>query len=208
MLADWMPSSRLKERVRSVRAHGVALTLCAGILACSSFLPSLSSESTASVRTRAVMWFAEYDEVFTGYAVRSGPILGGGVLDVVNDHGDLRCVGRSEVRIVPPSVRPMDNCDGLMGVVSLFCSDGRPIELEYHIEESCRAGYGEGADHTGHVVHAVFGGSERHTDTMAREARSRLAGSPRLPGRRRDIRRRARRFAPPGLRRSRMCSRS
>jgi S1-C subfamily serine protease len=75
----------------------------------------------------------------------------------------------------------MDNCDGLMGVVSLSCSDGRPIELEYHIDESCRAGYGEGADHIGHVVRAVFGGSERHADTMAREARSRLAGSPRLP---------------------------
>ncbi len=149
--------------------------LCLGALACASLRPA------PPVRTRAVMWFDEYDEVFTGEAVRSGPILGGGVLDLVNDRGDIRCVGRSEVRIVPPSVRPMDNCDGLIGVVGLSCSDGRPIELEYRIEEGCRTGYGEGADHRGHVVHAVFGGSARHAEAMASEARAHLKGSPRLP---------------------------
>ena len=149
--------------------------MTAVIVACASLRP------VNSVETRAVMWFDQYDEVFTGVAVRSGPILGGGVLDLVNDRRDIRCVGRSEVRIVPPSVRPMDNCDGLSGVVTLSCSDGRSVELEYHVEEGCRTGYGEGADHRGHVVRAAFGGSEQHAATMAREARAHLKGSPRLP---------------------------
>ncbi len=153
---------------------GVAL-LCLGVVACAAL------GSAPAFRTRAVMWFGEYDEVFTGVAVRSGPVLGGAVLDLVNDRGDIRCVGRSEARIVPPTVRPWDNCDGLRGVIQLSCSDGRPIELEYRIEEGCRAGYGEGADHRGHVVRAVFGGSAQHAATMASEARALLAGSPRLP---------------------------
>jgi S1-C subfamily serine protease len=146
-----------------------------GMLACSAWLPS------EPVETRVVLWFDQYDEVFTGYATRSSAMLSGSFVDVTNQHGDIRCVGRSMVRVVPPDARPPKRCDGMTGWVDLSCSDGRSLELDVNVEEGCRTGYGRGQDGEGHPLHAAFGGSAAHAGTMAREAREHLQGSDRLP---------------------------
>ncbi len=145
-------------------------------LACSSLSP-LEPDG------RVVMWFDEHDEVFTGSVARTGPMLGRGFVDVVNHHGDLRCVGRTELRVVPPEARPPHRCDGMAGRVLLSCSDGRELLLDYTVEEGCARGYGEGRDSLGNGVRAVFGQSALRAEIAAREARARLAGADRLPPR-------------------------
>ena len=116
-----------------------ALALSAG---CAAWMGSSSAPSV----TQVVLWFEEFDEVFTGTATRSGLPLTGAFLDVTNHHGDLRCVGNTEVRIVPPGVRPPKRCDGMRAVSALTCSDGRQLLMEFVMEEGCGRGYGRGRD--------------------------------------------------------------
>jgi S1-C subfamily serine protease len=145
------------------------------LLACASWLPA------EPVETRVVLWFDQFDEVFTGNATRAAAMLSGSFVDVTNHHRDIRCVGRSVARVVPPDARPPKRCDGMTGSVTLSCSDGRSLELEVNVEEGCRTGYGRGSDDEGHPLHAAFGGTAAHATAMAREAREHLAGSDRLP---------------------------
>jgi S1-C subfamily serine protease len=129
-----------------------------------------------------VLWFDQYDEVFTGTAVRDGSALWGARLDLTNHHGDLRCVGESQPRVVPPDARPPRRCDGMTGQALLSCSDGREVSLDFNVEEGCRTGYGRGRDDHGNPLHAVFGGSARRVGLLAEEARDHLAAAGRLPG--------------------------
>ena len=135
----------------------------------------------APVETRVVMWFEDYDEVFTGQASQTAGPLSGGFLDVTNHHGDLRCVGPTWTRIVPPDARPPQRCDGMAGDAQLTCSDGRQIGMQFATEEGCGRGYGRGADAQGNPLHAVFGQSEERARVTAREARAHLSDMPRLP---------------------------
>lgn len=128
-----------------------------------------------------MLWFEEYNEVFTGQATRSGPLLAGSFLDVTNHHGDLRCVGPTTVRIVPPDARPPARCDGMAGTGDLTCSDGRRIQLSFSMEEECGRGYVRGRDEQGNSANGVFGQSALRASTTAREAREHLARSSRLP---------------------------
>lgn len=151
--------------------------LLSAALGCGAFMQA----EPETVDTRVVMWFDEYDEVFTGHAIRTGSMLAGGFLDVTNHHGDLRCVGETTVRIMPPGARPPIRCDGIRGVAELSCSDGRLLTLDYTVEEGCRRGYAEGRDDHGNPLHAVLGGSVMRASMLAREAREQVAHAGRLP---------------------------
>lgn len=137
--------------------------------------------SSEPVGTRIVLWFEAYDEVFTGQATRSGPLLAGSFLDVTNHHGDLRCVGPTTVQIVPPDARPPARCDGMAGTADLTCSDGRQLQMNFSMEEECGRGYVRGRDDEGNSLNGVFGQSALRAAITAREAREHLVGSGRLP---------------------------
>jgi S1-C subfamily serine protease len=160
-------------RVASATAILALLLTIPFFLGCSSFW-------AAEKRSQAVIWFEEYNEVYTGVALRTGHVLAGGVIDVRNLAGDVRCVGRSYARIVPPAVDD-EHCDGLTGNVQLSCSDGRLLALDYQVDASCLTGYGSGKDQDGRALHAIFGGSAKHAQTIAREAEDYVKANPRLP---------------------------
>ncbi|MBW2272174.1 MAG: trypsin-like peptidase domain-containing protein [Deltaproteobacteria bacterium] len=129
-----------------------------------------------------VLWFDDYDEVFTGHALRAGTHpLSAVDLDVLNTAGDVRCVGSARATLVPPLADPPRRCDGMAGILNLSCSDGRRIGVEWSSEEACNSGHGAGRDGDDHALRLVYGGSEATAQVTAEEAHASLAGKPGLP---------------------------
>jgi S1-C subfamily serine protease len=129
-----------------------------------------------------VVWYDAYREVLVGAAHARGA-LQGGFLDVTSRTGHRRCVGPVRPRIVPPEVDVPSRCDGLVGLGTLSCSDGREIAVEWRSEEICGTGYGQGQDDEGREVHMAYGGSPRRAEAIAEEALAQLESLPALPPR-------------------------
>ncbi len=132
------------------------------------------------VQTPVVLWFEEFNEVLQGTALQGGTFRAD--LDMRGRVGKMRCVGESRIRIVPPTADPPHRCDGMRGEARLTCSDGRQLAFEWENEETCRIGYGRGADAEGHRFRLIYGGDRERAKMVVREALSDLNGKPRLPG--------------------------
>jgi S1-C subfamily serine protease len=133
-----------------------------------------------AVQVPVVAWFDEFNEVLVGRAIIRG-YLETRTLDLQSRVRKLRCVGKSDLRIVPPDAVPGVRCDGMRGDSHLTCSDGREIVSEFWTEETCLSGYSKGIDQDGHTFRAVFGGSPARVATIVREALKDLAWKPAPP---------------------------
>lgn len=140
---------------------------------------TLVSERPA-VQVPVVAWFEDFNEVLVGRAIIRG-FLETRTLDLRSRVRNLRCVGKSDLRIVPLDVVPGVRCDGMRGSSLMTCSDGREIISEFWTEETCVSGYSKGIDQDGHTVRAVFGGSPERVETTVREALQDLAWKPAPP---------------------------
>ena len=133
-----------------------------------------------AVSVPVVFWFEDYDEVLVGHAIVRGYLESRSV-DLMSRVRDVRCVGKSELRIIPPAAVPGVRCDGMRGDSVLTCSDGREIRSEFWTEESCLSGYSKGVDQDGNVSRAAFGGSQERVDAIVAEALKGQARKPPLP---------------------------
>jgi S1-C subfamily serine protease len=133
-----------------------------------------------TVQVPVVVWFEEFNEVLVGRAIIRG-FLETRTLDLQSRVRNVRCIGSSDLRIVPPEAVPGVRCDGMRGDSHLTCSDGREIISEFWTEETCVSGYSKGFDQDGHTVRAVFGGSPERVETTLREAVADLAWKPAPP---------------------------
>jgi S1-C subfamily serine protease len=133
-----------------------------------------------AVQIPVVVWFEDFNEVLVGRAIIRG-FLETRTLDLRSRVRELRCVGKSDLRIVPPDAVPGVRCDGMRGSSLMTCSDGREIISEFWTEETCVSGYSKGIDQDGHTVRAVFGGSRERVETTVREALQDLAWKPAPP---------------------------
>ncbi len=133
-----------------------------------------------AVSVPVVFWFEDYDEVLVGHAIVRGYLESRSV-DLMSRVRDVRCVGKSELRIIPPAAVPGVRCDGMRGDSVLTCSDGREIRSEFWTEESCLSGYSKGVDQDGNVSRAAFGGSQERVAAIVAEALKGQARKPPLP---------------------------
>ena len=133
-----------------------------------------------AVAVPVVFWFEDYNEVLVGRAIVRGYLESRSV-DLMSRVRDVRCVGKSNLRIIPPSAVPGVRCDGMRGESLVTCSDGREIHSEFWTEESCLSGYSKGVDQDGNVSRAAFGGSRERIETIVAEALKGQARKPPLP---------------------------
>jgi S1-C subfamily serine protease len=133
-----------------------------------------------AVQVPVVAWFDDLNEVMVGRVIIRG-YLQSRTLDLQSRVRNVRCVGKSELRIVPPEYVPGVRCDGMRGDSRITCSDGRKIVSEFWTEETCLSGYSKGVDQNGHTFRAVFGGSPERAETIVREALRDLAWRPAPP---------------------------
>jgi S1-C subfamily serine protease len=155
-------------------ALGTAL-LAAALLGC---VAPISAPSP--VQVPVVIWFDDFNEVFVGTGTRTS-FLQSRPLDIRGRVHGARCVGRADLRIVPPEAVPGQRCDGIRGDALLTCSDERTIAIEWWSQETCLSGYGRGFDSEGHELHLVFGGTPARAEMIVQEALADLATKPVLP---------------------------
>ncbi len=152
-----------------------ALTLCAlGLLFC------LTPASRPAVTLPVVAWFDDYNQVLHGTATFHEFIRGGSV-DLRNVAGTVRCIGPADLRLVPPSADPPNQCGGVRGEMHLSCSDGRQLVAEWEAEESCWSGGGRGLDQQGNSFRFVYGGTRARARNVAVRAVRGQAWKPTLP---------------------------
>lgn len=152
-----------------------------GIVLCGFAFVCCVTPAPLPVKTIPVVaWFDDYNEVLEGTA-SVHEFLRGGSLDLRSRVGSARCVGRSDVRVVPPSADPPERCHGVRGEAQLSCSDGRQLAIEWQAGETCANGSGKGIDQHGNSIQLIYGGSDVRARKIAQVALEGQARKPALP---------------------------
>jgi S1-C subfamily serine protease len=166
-------------------ARGLS-ALAAGLLtvvACSGPSPDPAPAAPAGPgrRTIAVVGaFDDYNEVLRGQGVVDTD-LHVHFLDFKGLVSGIRCVGHGKLTEVGERTRWNRSCDGVMGVSSVTCSDGRVVEVRYKVESDCLSAYGAGQDQFGNTLSFVYGFDPEAAETTVRAELRRSSAPPPPP---------------------------
>jgi len=131
-------------------------------------------------RISVVGAFDDYNEVLRGTGV-SDPGLRAHFLDFKGVVTGMRCVGHGRVTQVPADAEFGVNCQGITGVSTVTCSDGRSVEIKLGIDPDCRAAFGLGQDQFGNTMSFVYGMDEAQAENAVRNELRRSSQRPALP---------------------------
>ena len=115
--------------------------------------------------------FDDYNEILRG-TTATDRHLGLHYFDLKGLVSGIRCIGHGRVTQMPADAEPGVRCEGIGGVSTLTCTDGRTVETEYKIEPDCSVGWGLGTDQYGNTLSFVYGlPEERAEEVVRREMR-------------------------------------